>query len=278
MLRSLLEGKPLRHPLHPILIHFPLALFSLSLVLDLLSLVLDQAGVYLRGSLYIMTAGVVAALLAMGPGLVDFGAIRRDSRAKRIAAGHAVLNTTAVAVYAVDVWFRWGRWDTSAAAPADRVPAPGLLLSLVGLGLLTVSGYLGGRMVYGYGVAVGRHRRSAPEPDHTIVTTSEGAPDGFASVAAADSLDDGGTLRVDLDGTVITVARAEGRFFAVQEFCTHRFGPLSEGAVCDHVIQCPWHRSEFDLVSGAVVQGPAKIELPTYEVRVQDGDLQVKRG
>lgn len=277
MLRSLLEGKPLRHPLHPILIHFPIALFALSLVLDLLSLVLDHAGVYLQGSLYVMTAGEVAALLAAVPGLVDFGSIRRDAKAKRIGAGHAVLNITAVAVYAVNLWFRWGPWDTSNAAGADRVSALGLLLSLVGLGLLVVSGYLGGRMVYGYGVAVGRHRREAPEPGRTIVATSEGTVDGFASVGAAESLDEGGTLRVDLDGTVITVASVDGRFFAVQEFCTHRFGPLSEGAVCDHVIECPWHRSEFDLASGAVVQGPAKVDLPTYEVRVQEGELQVKR-
>ena len=278
MLRSLLQGRPLRHPLHPILIHFVVAAFVLSLVLDLLNLVLDRAGVYLEASLYVMTFGLAMAVLAAIPGVVDGLAVRRDAPARRLMLTHLLLNVLVIAVFAVNLWLRWGPWDDAAAAPEDRVSALGLLLSLVGVGLITASAYLGGRMVYGHGVAVGRHRREWPAPRRTIRVSSEASPDGFATVARADTIGDGETLRVDVDGVVMTVVCADGGFYAVQEFCTHRFGPLSEGTVHECRLECPWHRSEFEVATGAVVRGPAKIDLDTHQVRVQDGEVQVRVG
>src|SRR5947208_1297510 len=69
------------------------------------------------------------------------------------------------------------------------------------------------------------------------------------------TLPEGGTLRAECEGTVVTFARSSGKIFAVQEFCTHRCGPLSEGAVCDNQITCPWHGSRFDLATGKPTHG-----------------------
>lgn len=90
------------------------------------------------------------------------------------------------------------------------------------------------------------------------------------------ALPDKATLRVEVASTVVTIARCDGQLFAVQEFCTHRFGPLSEGAIHDCQIECPWHRSCFDLRSGKVTHGPAKEDLRTFEVQEREGQIWVR--
>jgi uncharacterized membrane protein/nitrite reductase/ring-hydroxylating ferredoxin subunit len=275
---ALLQGRPLRHPLHPILIHFPIGLFVLSLVLDLLSVVLDGGGEYVQGSLYVMTAGVVTALLAAVAGLADLSSVRRDSRSWKVGLGHMILMIVGVSLFTLNLWLRWSPWG-HAELPADaRVEALGLLLSLLGLGAVSVGAYSGGRLVYGDGISVGRHRRSTRLPKKTIRVTSEGSPDGFAAVAADESLGEGETLRVELDGTVMTVVRLQGDLYAFGEFCTHRFGPMSEASFGDCRGECPWHRSEFDVRSGEVVQGPAKEPLRPFAVKVEGAEIKVSRG
>ena len=74
---------------------------------------------------------------------------------------------------------------------------------------------------------------------------------------------------------IITIARLDGEFHAFQEFCTHRYGPLSEGILRDGQVQCPWHGSCFDVRTGEVTRGPAKENLKTYEVVVGGGMIQL---
>jgi nitrite reductase/ring-hydroxylating ferredoxin subunit len=63
--------------------------------------------------------------------------------------------------------------------------------------------------------------------------------------------------------------------FAFQEFCTHRFGPLSEGAFDGFNLQCPWHNSCFDVRTGKVTNGPAKVDLKTFKMETRDGKIGV---
>jgi nitrite reductase/ring-hydroxylating ferredoxin subunit len=138
-----------------------------------------------------------------------------------------------------------------------------------------VSGYLGGTMVYDDGVGVGRHRRDTDPPRRTLNVSMFERQDGWVAVCNADDLKDGETLRIDWNGTIIAVARVGGEVYAFQEFCTHRFGPLSEGKLQDHEVECPWHRSCFDIRTGKVTQGPAKVDLKTYSAKVKDGKIFV---
>ena len=69
--------------------------------------------------------------------------------------------------------------------------------------------------------------------------------------------------------------RSRGELHAFQEFCTHRYGPLSEGTVDGANIVCPWHRSCFETRTGKVTGGPAEVELKTYPVRERDGRIWV---
>src|ERR1043166_1201373 len=148
MVKDLLEGKPLRHPLHPMLVHFPIGFFILSLLLDLATLLFPDAPNFLRASFYAMLFGVMTALLAAAPGFVDYSDIRNDHPAKRAATAHMTLNLLVVAVYGINLGLR----STLMADP--KISAAPLILSLVGIGLLSASGYLGGKLVYDQGIAV----------------------------------------------------------------------------------------------------------------------------
>jgi len=70
----------------------------------------------------------------------------------------------------------------------------------------------------------------------------------------------------------VAVFNVAGRVCATQAKCTHRGGPLSEGALDGSTVTCPWHGSQFDVCTGAVRRGPAREPLETYPVTVQ-GDV-----
>src|SRR5207237_9032705 len=78
VLKDLLEGKPLRHPIHPMLVHFPIGFLVVSFMLDLVSLGFPEVPNLVRCSFYAMLFGVVTALLAAVLGFVDYSDIRRD--------------------------------------------------------------------------------------------------------------------------------------------------------------------------------------------------------
>jgi 3-phenylpropionate/trans-cinnamate dioxygenase ferredoxin component len=67
----------------------------------------------------------------------------------------------------------------------------------------------------------------------------------------------------------VAVFNINGSFCATQAKCTHRQGPLNEGTLDGSTVTCPWHGSQFDVCTGAVLQGPAKEPLKTYRVTVE---------
>lgn len=268
MLRSLLQGKPFHTALHPILVNFPIGLFLLSLFLDLIdrlgwsSVSLNQA------AYYTILAGLITALLAILTGFVDWYDIRRDHPAKPRATTHMLLNLLVTGFFLVSALLRRGDLD------APLAPLTALALSFLGGAVVLYSGYLGGSLVYDQGIAVGRHRRHTSTPPDTIELNSREARNGYLEVAGFNSLEEGQTLRVSLDGNVMTIIRYGDQAYAVQEFCTHRYGPLSEGCLdAEGSIVCPWHRSAFDVRTGKVTQGPAKVDLKIYPVEVRDGKI-----
>jgi len=265
MVKALLQGMPFRHPVHPSLVHFPIGLFMLSFLIDLLGLLVSD-NTFVRAAYYAIAGGIGMGLLAVIPGLVDYFDIRSDHPAKRIATRHMLLNFAVLGMFGANFGLR------SAASDLTRIETFPLLLSIAGVATVMYSGYLGGTMVYNDGIGVGRHRRPADTPDRTI-TAKDGTD--FVTVAPLDQLEDGSTLRAEIDGHVLAIARVGREVYAFQEFCTHRFGPLSEGKIEGHETMCPWHRSCFDMRTGKVTEGPAKIDLKTYEVKIEAGQIQV---
>lgn len=271
VLQNLLQGKPFGHPLHPFLIHFPLSLFLLSFIMDIVMLLGWRSPLAPEAVLAMIVLGIVMAVPAALTGVADYQGIRRDDPARRIGLAHMLLNLAAVALFAISAWVRRGQLDQL------RPSALAFGLSAVAVLLLGVSGYLGGKMVYEKGIAVGRHRRKTPAPTQTVEARLES--DGTLAVDEIDNLPaEGETLRVNAGGVVLVITCFEGRYHAFQEFCTHRYGPLSEGTLRGGEVECPWHGSCFDIRTGKVTRGPAKENLRVFEVQLrEDGRLRIGR-
>ena len=67
----------------------------------------------------------------------------------------------------------------------------------------------------------------------------------------------------------VAVFNVAGRFCATQGKCTHRQGPLSEGQLEGSTVTCPYHGAQFNVCTGAVLRGPARDPLKTYQVTVE---------
>lgn len=145
------------HPIHPMIIPFPIALWVFSLVADV---------VYLwRGNpvwkdwiaFYALLAGTIMAAVAAVPGLIDWLSLK-EPKIVKIANWHARLNVIALLVFAGSLYLRT---NSGAQLTGDSHTIP-LLLSVFGVLLISISGWLGGELVFKHGVAV------AKEPATTV--------------------------------------------------------------------------------------------------------------
>lgn len=137
------------HPIHPMLIPFPLALWVTSFLTDVLYLLFVRNGSLLLISKYMLAAGILGGLLAALPGIVDWLAIK-DSEVKKVADWHARLNVIALVIFAASFYLRTS-YGRSWMGGSLTLP---FLLSFVGVILIGVSGWLGGDLAYKYGVGV----------------------------------------------------------------------------------------------------------------------------
>ena len=95
-------------------------------------------------------------------------------------------------------------------------------------------------------------------------------------VANVDDMPPGKGIVIAVDGKEIAVFNVGGDFYAVDNTCTHRGGPVGEGYLRGNVVSCPWHGAQFDVTSGQVVSPPAPGDIPTYSTHVEDGGVWVE--
>jgi uncharacterized membrane protein len=155
-----------RHPVHPMLIPFPIALWIFSLVADLIYLWRGNPVWRDWIAFYTLLGGTIGAAAAAVPGIVDWLSIK-DAEVKKLADWHARLNVIALVVFAADFYLRTTR-GASWVGGSMTIP---LLLSVVGIVLITISGWLGGEMVYVHGVAV-EPQANAPTEERGKARTS----------------------------------------------------------------------------------------------------------
>jgi len=98
----------------------------------------------------------------------------------------------------------------------------------------------------------------------------------FMKVATTDELEDQQARLVEVEGQKIALFRVGEAFYALSDTCTHRGGPLSEGALDGTEVTCPWHGARFDIKTGTVLGPPAGREVSSYPVRVTGADVEIE--
>lgn len=250
------------HPIHPMLVAFPIGLFVTSFIFDLIG-TFGNHGSVSTAAWYCVIAGLCFSVLAAIPGVIDlFSVVPPESSGRKRGYKHAVLNLIVVAVFIAVAVYRRGP-DTQ----ADNVS---LILSAIGVVLLGMSGWLGATLVYRNQIGVD-HRYANSGKWKTVQNARWDDP-----VCNEDDLKDGQLMLADIAGTRLAIGRCSEGLVAFSDRCTHKGGPLSDGALVDCTVQCPWHGSQFNVVTGKVVNGPAEERIETYTVEVEKKQVYVR--
>ena len=144
------KAKFLGHPIHQMLVPFPLGLLGMSFFFDLIASIWDFGRLF-PAAYYMIAAGIISGLIAAVFGFIDFLAIPSDTRAKRVGLMHGAGNVVVVVLFAAS-------WFLRRPSPADPATIA-IVLGALGAGLATFTGWLGGELVdrLGVGVDEGAH-------------------------------------------------------------------------------------------------------------------------
>jgi nitrite reductase/ring-hydroxylating ferredoxin subunit/uncharacterized membrane protein len=241
-LRRLLSGTDLGHPAHPALVQLPIGFWTSAWVMDFTGLSKTKMARRFVG------LGVLTALPTIASGLSDW--IDTEDGQARVGLVHATFNASAVACFSLSWWRRRGGRHG------------GIFWSLLGGTLATAGGFLGGHLAYSMGVGVDTNAFEVGPEEWTAARG--GVPTESLSART-------------VGGVRVMVAETEQGRFALADRCSHRGGPLSDGTLDDGCVTCPWHGSRFDVETGIPTRGPASIPQPTYETRVTDNKLELRR-
>lgn len=99
----------------------------------------------------------------------------------------------------------------------------------------------------------------------------------FVKVGTVADLEDleGGKV-VEVGGQSIAIFNIAGTYYAIENTCPHRGGPLAEGMMAGEEVICPWHGSRFNVKSGAVLTPPARQGVKSFPIRVTGNDVEVE--
>jgi uncharacterized membrane protein len=145
------KGKWLKHPLHPIVVHVPVGLWPAAFLFDGLSRLKIGGNTIVQLSFFCIAVGLLAALIAVPTGVLDWGEVKKEKPAWRIGLYHMALNLVVALLFAMNLGLRIEDFRN-----AESVAVMPLALSGIGTVLLFGGAYLGGLMVYDHGVGVAR--------------------------------------------------------------------------------------------------------------------------
>jgi nitrite reductase/ring-hydroxylating ferredoxin subunit/uncharacterized membrane protein len=246
------------------LIPFPIAFLTGAVVVDAAAWLGGDPSWWRTGS-YLNTAGIVTALVAALPGVIDYiYTVPPDSSAKTRATRHMIANLSAVALFAA----AWALRGTAAADPNGLVVG----LELFGLAVLVIGGYLGGTLVTRNLIGVDHRYASAGKwRDETIAAQADGS--GAVAVARRDELEVDQMKLLRVGGKRIVLARTADGYVAFDDRCSHRGGSLAGGVMICGTVQCLWHGSQFEAASGKVKARPATKGIRVYTVKARGDEV-----
>jgi nitrite reductase/ring-hydroxylating ferredoxin subunit len=246
--RNFFHGVWFGHPLHPAITDVPLGAWTAATTLDIYEVATGDKSLA-RGSDFAVGLGLIGAAGAALTGLNDWNYCYEKPR--RVGALHAMVNLTATACYLGSWWQR-----------RNGCRRAGLTTGFTGYALSIVGAYLGGHLVYNERIGVNH----APEE----------LPEKFVPVMKDAELPEGKMCKAEANGLPVLVVRRGERIFVMAEKCSHLGGPLSEGEFDGETVVCPWHYSKFSIEDGSILVGPATYAQPCFEVRVRDGEIEVR--
>ncbi len=249
-IRNFLNGTWLGEPLHVVLTDVPIGAWTVAIIFDALDLIRNRREFSLAADTS-LAIGLLGAAGAAVTGITDWSDV--DPPARRLGLIHGLLNVGVTALFTTSLILRKRNSRTA-----------GQVSAALGYALLSLSAHLGGKMVYEQRVGVDR-------------TAGEVFPQDFVAVLAESKLADSTPTRVIHDGVPILLVRRGARIFAMAETCSHFSGPLSEGKLMGDSIVCPYHASRFALDDGRVLDGPAVHPQPCLEVRVRNGQIELRK-
>lgn len=97
----------------------------------------------------------------------------------------------------------------------------------------------------------------------------------FIKVADLNEVQENSLFPVEADGELICLTKIDGIIYAFTDNCTHISGPLNEGGLNNCVVTCPWHGAQFDVRTGKVLRGPARQDLYSYPVKIEEGGIYI---
>ncbi len=252
------------HPIHPMLIPFPIAFLVGAFVLDAASLIWARDPLAVMAG-FLATAGIVTGLAAAVPGVVDYlRTVPPDSSGKQRATRHGLANGSALVLFAAGLWLRGG---------IEAVPTYGSLAMWgAAVVLLTMGGWMGGTLVYRNQIGVDHRYAGAGKWKEVRVPDPAAEP-----VAGADELEVDQMKLLHVDGDRIVLARTADGYVAFDDRCPHRGASLAGGSMMCGTVQCPWHGSQFDVRDGALRAGPAEEGIRTYPVEESGGEIRIIR-
>src|SRR4051794_8423111 len=158
-------------PTHPALVHFPLALYPAAVLFDVLAFTRGGGSLYTHGAFVLMLAATVGAVAAMITGFAQLPEIPPDSPAWNVAILHMSVQMGAASLFLVSILLRLRHVDDA------HPPIASVLCAVAGCLVLFYGGWLGGRLVFAHGVAVGQTADAAraTQPEGEAITCREAA-------------------------------------------------------------------------------------------------------
>lgn len=250
------------HPIHPILVSFPIAFFTGTLICDVATLLLSEQAFPLVGK-YLNIGGIAFALLAAIPGIIDwFLVVPPESSAKKRATKHGLINITVVLIFSIALVLKY--------RTANHLVI--LAIEAIGFVLLSIAGYMGGTLVYRNQIGVyNRYANKGAWNEKKL--KAQGGPIEVASVT---ELKTDQMKLVIIGNKRIVIGKTQDGYVAFDDHCTHKGGSLAGGVLICDTVQCPWHGSQFNVKTGEVKAGPATERINTYTISEQSGKLYLK--
>lgn len=247
------------HPIHPILVVFPIAFFIGAFFFDMIG-VFTSDRTFEVVAVYLEMAGIFATMAAAIPGIVDYiYSVPPKSSAKKRALKHGVLNIVMLILFTL-AYFTHGR---------EEIGPETLILEAIGVGILMVSGWMGGTLVHRNQIGVYNRYANGGKWKEEYISAKE----DVVKVAISDEFKEDQIKLIHYRDQRIVVGKTKGRYVAYEDRCTHKGGSLAGGTMICGKVQCPWHGSQFDTFTGEVNAGPAKQKIRVFPVIEKAGEL-----